>query len=304
MTEWCLFIPTSRQSDPTILELTALEVPHCQDVSCRALVFVRELCGEAPFSRLYFGCEFCQHLIPTRRELQQMVTIAREKQIALSLVTPYVTDEGLERLRELFDFLAVEWSGCEVIVNDWGVLRLLSREYTALTPVLGRLMNKMMRAPRVAQFYDVPHAPSHALRILQQSSLTARHYRRFLQDMGVERVELDWLVQGVALDFNTLGVKASIYVPFAFVATGRVCMTGSIHLPETKKFTPGLPCRRECQSVGFQVSNANPHYAPELVLYQFGNSVFYPHDARSFTGLAAYVHPHGVDRLIYQPRPL
>lgn len=304
--EWCLLFPTSQQGDLTSMKpaIPAIGEPCWQGGLPEAMALLEDNLGEVSFSRVYFGCEFCQRLIPTKRELQHMITIAREKDISFSLVTPYVTDEGLEKLSELFDFLSIEWPGCEIVVNDWGVLRLLSREYTSLTPVLGRLMNKMMRAPRVAQFYDVPHAPSHALRVLQQSSLTAPHYRRFLQDMGVNRVELDWLVQGIALDFNTLGVKASIYVPFAFVATGRVCMTGSIHLPETKKFTPGSPCHRECRWLGFQIVNANPHYDPDQVLYQFGNSVFYLHDAASLIRLATYVQSHGVDRLVYQFRPL
>ena len=42
----------------------------------------------------------------------------------------------------------------EVVVNDWGVLRLVRREFPGLRPVLGRLMNKMMRDPRVAPFYS------------------------------------------------------------------------------------------------------------------------------------------------------
>src|SRR5437867_3594050 len=68
---------------------------------------------------------------------------------------PYVTDRGLARPRPLLEAAASErGEGTEVVVNDWGVLRLVRREFPGLRPVLGRLMNKMMRDPRVAPFYS------------------------------------------------------------------------------------------------------------------------------------------------------
>ncbi len=48
------------------------------------------------FSRLYFGNEFCQHLLPSVLEMEEALNFIGA--LDFTFVTPYVTDEGLMRL--------------------------------------------------------------------------------------------------------------------------------------------------------------------------------------------------------------
>lgn len=72
------------------------------------------------FSRVYFGNEFCQRLIPSAKELEQVLDFVSEKSLPFTLVTPYVTDEGLRILESLLLKLEKRKPGSEVVVNDWG----------------------------------------------------------------------------------------------------------------------------------------------------------------------------------------
>ncbi|GAI02329.1 unnamed protein product, partial [marine sediment metagenome] len=45
--------------------------------------------------RLYFGPEFCQYLLPSPSELKEALNFTRKRRLSFTLVTPFVTDEGL-----------------------------------------------------------------------------------------------------------------------------------------------------------------------------------------------------------------
>jgi len=102
--------------------------------------------GADSVSRLYFGNEFCNHLIPSSRTLSEVLARSRELGLLFSLVTPTVTDSGIDALGRLFRSLP---DGSEVIVSDWGVLRLARTEFPSLLPVAGRLLCKIMKDPRL-----------------------------------------------------------------------------------------------------------------------------------------------------------
>ena len=134
-----------------------------------------------PYTRLYYGNEFCQRLLPSVSEVKMAVGLARARKVDFSLVTPYVTDAGLERLRKLFSFLSGTGIPIEIIINDWGVLWTVVRDYPRLKPVLGRLLTKqkrcptiprlLRRRPRVVCSRD-PAAPG-LLRVLAEKKLPA-----------------------------------------------------------------------------------------------------------------------------------
>ncbi len=63
------------------------------------------------FSRLYFGNEFCERLIPTVQQLTKVLSVVRQKGLAFTLVTPYVTNAGIKRLEKLLTVLAGKLPG-------------------------------------------------------------------------------------------------------------------------------------------------------------------------------------------------
>src|SRR6185503_17764125 len=190
---------------------------------------IEEFFGRVAFSRCVYGNEFCEHLIPSSHRLSEVISAARDHQMPLTFVTPYVSDAGIEALRPLFERLARAENDCEVVFNDWGVLNLLTREFPESTPVQGRLLNKSLRDPRVTGVYATTDAPALALVSLRRSNLDNSSYTQFLSALGVETVEMDNLPQGVDLGFIEDGLKASAYVPFGFISTSRICMAAGIH---------------------------------------------------------------------------
>lgn len=259
--------------------------------------------GRAPFSRLYFGSEFCERRLPSPQDLRAALAVAAERDMQFTLVTPYVSPAGIQRVRTLLGTLTAGRSDAEVLVNDWGVLHTLRAGGHTCPAVLGRLMSRMIRDPRVADFYDVPDAPAGALAALRKSSISAKAYRQVLSRYNVGRVELDNLIQGFDLDFARLEVAGSLHLPYGVVATTRHCMIGSLHLPRKLKFAPGPPCRQECQhyTLAMDRNGARPARAPQRPMWLKGNTVFYGQDPELIRSGYARAEASGISRIVYHP---
>jgi len=221
------------------------------------------------FSRLYFGNEFCQRLIPSAEELEQVLDFASEKSLTFTLVTPYVTDEGLGILESLLLKIEQTKPGSEVVVNDWGVLHLLNESHSDLEPVMGRLLHKMKRGPRFMNLIDI--LPESTIDYFQSCSLDSPLYRRFLVERRVRRVELDNLLQGIALDLSHSEISGSLYVPYAYISTTRLCLAVSCDVSGKEDEIGIFPCQRECQKYTFLLT----HPVMPLPIIRKGNTMFF-----------------------------
>ncbi|HMV50680.1 MAG TPA: hypothetical protein PLD20_08775 [Blastocatellia bacterium] len=271
-----------------------------QPLVALAAKVIQEHHGEVFFDGCVFGNEFCEHLLPSAASLRQALAAAQSRNLAFTLLTPYVGNEGITALRPLFDALA-EQAGNEVVFNDWGVLNLLRRDYPTLRPVQGRLLNKSLRDPRVTTMYAAAPAPASALNVLQGSNLDNASYAMMLRRFGVEMIEMDNLPQGN--DLNVGGLAIAIYLPFGFISTSRVCMAAGLHYHKADKFQPGAPCRHECQThlLEYQYTNS-PFGNRDQKFYLKGNSYFYHHSEPMLRALPAQAAQGRIARLIFQPR--
>ncbi len=254
--------------------------------------------GGANFTRFAYGTEFCENLLPAPESLRAIVREAGP----LTFLTPYVSDRGIAALRNLFALLSDAEDDTEVVFNDWGVLRMLRAEFPHLTPVQGRLLNKSLRDPRVTSIYaeTAPAAPESSLRVLQRSNLDDASYLNLLARYNVRAVEMDNLPQGTDLSFS--GVHVSMYVPFGFISTARVCMAAALHYRGPEKFQPGAPCRHECQSHQLEYTYSNSPFSNRDQKFLLkGNTYFYRHSDAMLRSLAADAEQGRIARLIYQP---
>ena len=254
---------------------------------------------------VYFGVEFCQRLIPGVEEVREALRLVEAAGLSFSFVTPPVTDPGIDSLISRFRLLQEEHRRdreIEIVVNDWGTLRVLRNRFPDLRPVLGRLMNRMVRDPRVAPFYASANAPPEGLRVVQQSSVTNPYYHRSLREWGVARHEFDNLFQGIRLEGTGDEVGFSVYIPYGYVSTGRVCMPGSFHLSKREKFTEYMDCRRECQAFTHRLRGApSPGSSRTVELIQRGNTLFYPNTRVMLERVLLADSPGPIDRVVYQP---
>ena len=230
--------------------------------------------GDRRRARLFYGPEFCESLLPTERVLLAAYRSSAETYGGFTFVTPPASDAALAKLRGHFAILAEQDRPVEVVVNDWGVLRLLGETSNRLKPVLGRLMNKMLRDPRITPRIGAEALLPEAALVTRQSALTSPSYNALLRSHGIEMIELDNLYQGIEIDFVGLGLRPSVHVPFGFVASGPACFFAGMHQPKEKKFANDTACRLECQTyIGQMTDSAAAARGAPLVTQ--GNTVFY-----------------------------
>lgn len=267
------------------------------------------------YSRLYFGQEFCERLMPSVASLKQALSYARKKGIDFSLVTPYVTTTGLKKTEELFELLKDKKIECEIIVNDFGVLNLVNRKYQNLTPVLGRLLTKQKRSPELPRllkrektkprFLKDPRNPKMKYLVFQKkmpvelelyykgsNALSVPIIHDFLIAWGIRRIELDNVNQGLHLELPRDKISASIYLPYVYIATTFFCPTVGCN-QKKKSFLKIKPCNQPCQRYVFELR----HKSMGRPIYLKGNTQFYKNTELKSEDWQKL----GVDRIVYEP---
>jgi hypothetical protein len=239
------------------------------------------------FKRVHFGVEFCERLLPTGNELRETHAEVAGRGLAFTFVTPYVTEDGLQKVRELLKLLP---DGTEVVFNDWGVFRLLHEQFPQLVPVLGRLLTKIKRGPRIINFID--RLPKDALDHLRSTNLGVARYTDFLRASSICRAELDNPLQGLNLDGVPKELQLSLHIPFAYVSTTRFCLTANCDVPEKKGFIGVFPCGKECKRYTFFLDNA----AMTTMLIRKGNTIFFRNAA-----VTDEIRDSHIDRVIIAP---
>ena len=242
------------------------------------------------FSRLYFGMEFCERLLPSPSQLKKVINFVQENDLDFTLVTSYVTNSGLKKVEKLLKLLSELRPGSEIVFNDWGIFHLLREKNYPLKPVLGRLLNKMKRGPRIVNIKD--KIPPTSLEYFMTPSLSIPEIQEFLITNNIKRVEFDNLLQGLNLNTITGNLHLSLYLPFAYITTTRFCLMPSINSSEEMKIGV-LPCKKECQQYAFQM--LNPVMTTPLI--RKGNTIFFsneqiPHEL---------IQGDKIDRIVIEP---
>jgi len=207
------------------------------------------------YKRIYFGNEFCQRLIPADKELNQVLDITLSKGLQFTFVTGFVTDAALDYLKDLLAIISGRDPKAEVVINDWGMLNAV-KEHN-LTPVIGRLLTKQKRDPRMV---NLPRRlPQKAVECSKASGIS-QYLIRFLKDNSVERLEIDNLPQSIRIsDYVKAGIThLSMYFPFNYVTTSRQCL-----------FDNGY-CQKKCRHNTIILK----HRTMPLPLQLKGNTIF------------------------------
>ncbi|HQT96799.1 MAG TPA: hypothetical protein PK416_02830 [Thermodesulfobacteriota bacterium] len=264
-----------------------------------AEALLRHLPGAAA-SRVYVGNETCERLLPTPQAIGSWVSSAREGRIALSLVLPPLSQDGLAKAEAAVRALeGVEDS--EVVANDWGTVHRLRSRHPGLAIVLGRLTHKMLRDPRLADYFDSPQAPMSARSALCRSGELAPGFRALMERYGIGRREIDPFLQPLEEDeWEGRGERLSVHLPYQFVTMGRGCLPAAMHREGKGKFVAGGPCRTECAkyAVEFRVPVPGGNGAGTHLL-SLGNALYHavpPHVSERV--LARLPSLERVDRIV------
>ncbi len=254
--------------------------------SALAEALPRHLPGTVP-SRVYVGNETCERLLPTPRAVGSWAAAARAGRVALSLVLPPLSRDGLAKAEDGVRALeGVE--GSEVVAGDWGTVHRLRSRHPGLAIVLGRLTHKMLRDPRIADRFDSPLAPLSARSALCRSGELAPGFRALMERYRIERREIDPFLQPLEEDeWEGRDERLSVHLPYQFVTMGRGCLPAAMHGEGKGRFVAGGPCRTECAkyAVEFRVPIPEGNGAGRHLL-SLGNALYHA------------VPPHVVERVL------
>lgn len=219
--------------------------------------------GAKGYSRIYFGEEFCENRIPEKEDYKLVYDYLKENNKEVSFVFPYLTDYGMDLLDEILDYVNPK-AGTEIIANDWGTVYHLERQYPGVEVVVGRLLNKMKRDPRIKtaeKFLD-----KDMMEMYRSSNLLTESSIRLLESKGIKNIEFDCPMQGVKL--KKTNFKYSVHYPLGYITTTRFCITN----PATYKPGGNYRCTGKlCEKITLKEENEKF----SCRVYQKGNTVFY-----------------------------
>lgn len=231
------------------------------------------------YQRLYFGAEFCPWRFPAAAELKAALQACRARSWSLTLLTPVLWEPFLPILRAtLADLLPLFSDSDEVVISDWGALRMVREIVPKQTLALGRVLSGQKRGAQILDL-QLNAAQADYFRSCRWSSSEAL---ALLQEQGIQRVELDNLLQGV--EALPAGLVGSLHHPYAMVTSSRNC-----------PFVGGRSeagCPRPCGEV-FTLSSDDQ--SPPLL--QAGNTQFL-----KLESLPPDLSSLGIDRLIEHPQ--
>ncbi len=247
------------------------------------------------FRRFYVGDEFCLHRLVDPEGLDEFVRLATDRGLAITLLTPPVTDRGLERCASLFARLDEPRFEAEVVVNDWGALQYLRDRHPSLSVSVGRLLNKGFKDPRLRDTAAFSNVSPEAAELLNRCTFDSARFREEMPRRRVSRLERDLLPHATPRWEETDRLGTSVYFPFGYVTMGRVCWLASVLRRAGEKFSLRDTCSRTCRDLSLRLSGADTG----LQLFQEGNAILYLYPAPLLTSFLAWAGDRGL-RCVYQ----
>ena len=162
-------------------------------------------------------------------------------------VTPVISNTGISRLREHFEYLN-DIGGIEVVAGDLGTLNLL-QNYKRLRPRLGRPRVYIPARSPWSQITKMPNVSALDLqkveKIFYQTSLNYRESLEFFKTYNVEGADVDWIPQCFPYFDKIIerGFKLAVHTSAIPVAVTGRCHTARF-LDEKKPEFCTRPCLR------------------------------------------------------------
>lgn len=254
------------------------------------------------FNRIYFGEEFCDERIPSKKEVEEIYLWCKKMGIDFTFITGIVTVKAFTKIQKILDLLSSKREKIEVVFSDWGIMNIIRKKrYTNLIPILGRLLVKRKipvmyidTKPKI-NLQLIPPEKSEIIwrkqvEVLRGTNLSVEDYRQFLKEKGINRIEIDPVPYGINLK-KEWGFKFSLYFPFSYVTGGRICALAGLKQPYKIRYVNDEPCFKLCNNFYLRL-----FYKGGGNLYQIGNSIFL--ENRSFIG--SFLKNKLFDRLVIQ----
>lgn len=257
-------------------------------------------------TRIYFGSEFCQYRLPKLSIVKKALDYCWTNGYEFTFATPYVHGTKFEQLAEILLFLnkTARETGktIEVVVNDWGIFHHINKNFIHLQIAIGRLLNKNIRDPRVANYYNDERAPESGKQFFKQSPLLSQSFSNFFKKGNVSSIEFDELIQGYEFPSKQENYyKNTFHFPFGMVASGSACMVGFMETAKKDKFRGDPNCKQQCQKYIFSLKN---RMIPDINtgIFQKGNTAFFSHKREMIERALERLKKQDNARIVYSLR--
>lgn len=171
------------------------------------------------FSRIYVGNEFCHNLFPCEEMLFDILQKAEKEKLDITVCFTYMRDCYIEKtkaiLEKLYEWCSLHNKSIEIVINDWGMLKLLEDKSDYFTAVLGVLLNKRKKDPR----YKYKKGYSENKELMSKNNLNSRLFASFLKKYNIERYEYENCGYKIAVAEG----NHSLQMPFYVTNTSQYC---------------------------------------------------------------------------------
>lgn len=169
--------------------------------------------------RLYIGNEFCHNLFPSLEDLIKILEKAKEESLNVTLCFTYIRECYIQKTKDIiekvYDWCKINNFKIEIVINDWGMLKLLKSKENYFTLCLGNLLNKRKKDPR----YIYKNGYEKNKELLSLNSLNSKKFREFLKDNNIERYEYESCNYKIAIPEG----KHSLHFPFYMTNSSQYC---------------------------------------------------------------------------------
>lgn len=169
--------------------------------------------------RLYIGNEFCHNLFPSLDNLIKMLEKAKEESLNVTLCFTYIRECYIQKTKDIiekvYDWCKINNFKIEIVINDWGMLKLLKSKENYFTLCLGNLLNKRKKDPR----YIYKNGYEKNKELLSLNSLNNKKFREFLKDNNIERYEYESCNYKIAIPEG----NHSLHFPFYMTNSSQYC---------------------------------------------------------------------------------
>lgn len=255
---------------------------------CEHEIFVNQ-----EFTYLYFGNEFCEYRIPRPEQVRKFLQICRRDDLSPVFVTPTVTDFGIEQVKACLEQLSLYEGKISVVVNDYGVMEFINRSNRNFDVVAGRVLDKLSHEARADAAQLQEYYGEEGLKYATIPGILSKSHRNILRSYHVNRYEFDYPKVGFCAEDVEEGL--SLYWPYNYETTGRVCMFRSTDRVGNEKFLVGSPCKGNCRNIVAERVRVSDTADEKYYLLQAGNTVYYIDETADFDRLTKIF-----DRLILQ----
>lgn len=243
---------------------------------------------------VYFGEPFCQNLMPSRDQINEAYNIVKDNGKSFVLNTPFVTDGFLSKVLNNIEFLSKQKEDNSIVFNDWGLFYEIKKRFPNINLILGRLLTKQRTDPNMKDIITnsrlgttinnikFKKVPDTLFNIFKQSIVNDDIFQNYLLINNINRIEIEFLLWDMFINLPQ-DIHATIYFPYAHIATTRLC--GLLNATYDR-------CKKTCQCKKIK------YKSKENYSYTYIRNTLYYDIENLMTGKELEKYP-SIDRIVF-----